>query len=78
MILDYKDKNVSWMRIVCAQFFDLVVQLIIKPEYREDVRWTLTHLSKLESEWKVADIYNLAKNGLLMFHGKQKKNKKKS
>ena len=73
MILDIKDNNVSWMRIVCAQFIDLVVQLIIDPDYREDVHWTLNYLLKLESEWKIADVYNLAKNGLLMFHGKQKK-----
>ena len=44
MILDNKDNNVSWMRIVCAQFIDLVVQLIIEPDYREDVHWTLTYL----------------------------------
>ena len=73
MILDNKDSNVSWMRIVCAQFIDFVVQLIIEPDYREDVHWTLNYLLKSKSEWKVADIYNLMKNGLLMFHGKQKK-----
>ena len=73
MILDNKDNNVSWMRIVCAQFIDLVVQLVIEPDYREEVLWTLTYLLKMESEWKVADVYNLAKNGLLMLHGKQKK-----
>ena len=60
------------MRIVWAQFIDLVVQLIIEPDYREDVHWTLTYLLKLESEWKVADVYSLMKNGLHMFHGKQK------
>ena len=70
MILDNKDDNVSWMRIVCAQFIDLVVQLIIEPGYRREVHWTLTYLLKLESEWKVADVFNLTKNGLLMFHGK--------
>ena len=37
MILDNKNNNVSWMMIVCAQFIDLVVQLIIEPGYREDV-----------------------------------------
>ena len=73
MILDNKDNNVSWMQIVCAQFIDLVVQLIIEPDYREDVHCTLTYLSKSEPEWKVADVYNLTKNGLLMFHGEHKK-----
>ena len=73
MIHDNKDNNVSWMQIVCAQFIDLVVQLIIDPDYREDVHWTLNYFLKLESEWKIADVYNLAKNGMLMFHGKQKK-----
>ena len=73
MIIDIKDNNVSWIRIVCAQFIDLVVQLIIEPGYREDVHSILTHLLKKESEWKVMDIYNLMKNGLLMFRGKQKK-----
>ena len=77
MILDYKDDNLSWMRIVCSQFIDLVCQLIIKPDYgedvhsslryQEDVRWTLNHLLKLESKWTVWDIYNLMKNGILMF-----------
>ena len=73
MILDTKDNNVSWMRIVSAQFIDLVVQLIIEPDYQEDVHWTLNYLLKLESEWIIADVYTLLKNGLLMFHGKQKK-----
>ena len=73
MILDNKDSNVPWMRIVCAHFIDLVVQLIVDPDYREDVHWTLNYLLKLESEWIIADVYNLMKNGLLMFHGKQKK-----
>ena len=72
MILDYKDNNVSWMRIVCAQIIDLVVQLIIEPDYRGDVHWTLTYLLKMETEWKVADVYSLMRNGLLMFHGDQK------
>ena len=71
MIFDNKDNNVSWMRIVCAQFIDLVVQLIIEPDYREDVYWALTHLWKLKSKWKVADVYNLMKNGLLVFHGEK-------
>ena len=31
MILDNKDNNASWMRTVCAQFIDLVVQLLIEP-----------------------------------------------
>ena len=73
MILDNKDNNVSWMRIVCAQFIDLVVQLIIEHGYREDVHETLTNLLKMESEWSVADVYNLTKNGLLIFHGNQEK-----
>ena len=72
MIIDNKDNNVSWMRVVCAQFIDLVVQLIIEPDYREDVYQTLNYLLKLESEWNVADVYNLMKNGLLMFHDNQK------
>ena len=73
MILDNKDIDVSWMRIVFAQFIDLVVQLIIEPDYQVDVHWTLTYLQNLKSEWNVADVYNLTKNGLLMFHEKQKK-----
>ena len=77
MILDNKDNNVSWMRKVCSQFIDLVCQLIIEPDYQEDVhsslryqedvRWTLNYLLKLESKWTVWDIYNLMKNGILMF-----------
>ena len=63
MILNKKDKNVSCMRIVCAQFIDLVVQLIIEPDYRADVNWTMTYLLNLEPDWKVADVYNLMKNG---------------
>ena len=73
MILDEKDNNTSWMRIVSSQFIDLVVQLIIETDYREEVRWNLSYLLKLESEWKVVDIYNLVKNGLLLFHAKPKK-----
>ena len=72
MILDNKDNNVPWMRIVCAQFIDLVVQTIIEPGYREDMNWTLTYFLESESEWKVADVYNLMKNSLLVFHGDQK------
>ena len=72
MILNNKHKNVSWMRILCTQFIDLVVQLIVQPDYREDVLWTLKYLLKSNSEWKVADVYNLMKNGLLVLHGKQK------
>ena len=68
MILDIKDNNVSWMQIVCTQFIDLCCQLIVEPVYRGDVHWTLPYLSKLESEWNVADVYNLMKNGLLVFH----------
>ena len=73
MILDNKDNNVSWMQIVCAQFIDLVVQLIIEPVYRGDVHRILGYLLKLESKWNVADIYNLMKNGLLVFRGEHKK-----
>ena len=35
MVLNNKDNIVSWMRIVCSQFIDLVVQLIIEPGYRK-------------------------------------------
>ena len=72
MILDNKDNNVSWKRIVCAQFIDLVVPLIIESDFRGDVHWTLTSLLKLETKWKVADVYNVMRNGLLMFHDNQK------
>ena len=71
MIIDIKDNNVSWSRTVCAQFIDLVVQLSIEPGYQTEVLLTLTHLLKLESEWKVADVYNLTKTGLLRFLGDQ-------
>ena len=71
MILDNKDNNVSWMRIVCTQFIDLVCQLIIEPDYREDVRWTLGYFVKLESAWSIQNIYNLIRNGLHMFHCRQ-------
>ena len=71
MILDNKENNESWMRTVCTQFIDLVVQLIIEPQYQKDVRWTLHHLIKMDSEWPIADIYHLIKNGLLMFHDHQ-------
>ena len=37
MILDNKDNNVSWMRIVCAQFIDLVVQLIVESDFRGEI-----------------------------------------
>ena len=73
MIIDNKDSNVSWMRIVCDQFIELAVQLIVEPDYRRDVHWTWIYLLKSESKWKIAEVYNLLKNGLLMFHGKQKK-----
>ena len=71
MILDNKDNNVSWMRIVCTQFIDLVCQLIIEPDYQEDAHWTLNYFVKFDSFWPIADIYNLMKNGLLMFHCRQ-------
>ena len=71
MILDNKENNESWMRTICTQFIDLVVQLLIEPQYQEDVRWTLHHLIKMDSEWPIADIYNLTKNGLIIFHDHQ-------
>ena len=72
MIIDNKDNNVSWMRIVCSQFIDLVCQLIIEPDYREDVRWILNYyLLKLESKWTIWNIYNLMKNGILMYQGRE-------
>ena len=71
MILDNKDNNVSWMRIVCAQFIDLVVQLIIEHPYRMDVYWTLTSFLKLKTKWKIVDVYKLMTNGLLVFQGDQ-------
>ena len=71
MILDNKDNNASWMRTVCTQFIDLVCQLIIEPDYREDVLSILNHLMKLESRWSVADIYILMRNGIFMFQYRQ-------
>ena len=71
LILDSKDRNVSWMRTVCTQFIDLVCQLIIEPDYQEDVCWTLNYLLKFESVWSVADIYNLMRNGILKFQCRQ-------
>ena len=65
MILDNKENNVSWMRIVCSHFIDLAVQLIIEPEYRDDIRWTMNYLMK--SLWSVADIYSLTVNGMLLY-----------
>ena len=43
MILDERDNNTSWMRIVCSQFIDLVVQLIIGNDYREEVGYVGTY-----------------------------------
>ena len=40
-------------------------------DYREDVRWALNYLLKLESIWTVTDIYKLMRNGILMFHDRQ-------
>ena len=71
MILDNKESNASWMRTVCNQFIDMVVQVIIEPDYSEDVLWTLHFLMELESEWTVVDIYNLIKNGIILFHDQQ-------
>ena len=59
------------MRIVCAQFIGLVVYMIIEPHYRGDVHAILHYFMKLESYWTVADIYNLMKNGILMFQYRQ-------
>ena len=59
------------MRTVCIQFIDLVVQLIIEPDYREDIQWSLNYLMKLGSLWSVADIYYLMRNGILTFHYRQ-------
>ena len=74
MILDNIDSNVSWMRIVCIQFIDLVCQLlIIKPKYRAEIRWNLNYLMMMEPKWTVADVFNLTKNGLLMFQRQPKK-----
>ena len=67
MILDNKDNNVSWMRIVCTLFIELVVQLIIEPDYQENIRRILNSLLKFESNWSVADIYNLMRNGIIIF-----------
>ena len=71
MIIDNKDSNASWMQTVCSQFIDLVVPLIIEPNYREDIRWTLTYLMKLGSLWSVAGIYDLMRNGMLLYRYRQ-------
>ena len=71
MILDNEDNNVSWMRIVLTQFIDLICKLIIEPDYRADVHATLNYLMKLESIWSMSDIYNLMKNGILMYQYRQ-------
>ena len=70
MILDNKD-NESWMRSVCAQFIDLVVQMFIEPEYNKDILWNLNYLLKPQSHWSVADIYLLMKNGMLLYRHRQ-------
>ena len=67
MILDNKDNNVYWMPSVCSQFIDLVVQQIIEPDYQETTRMTLNSLLEFGTNWSIADIYNLVKNGILMF-----------
>ena len=74
MILDNirKQRNLDANRLQ-AMFIDLVVQLIIEPQYQDDLLWTLHYLIKMDSEWPIADIYNLIKNGLLMFHNHQDK-----
>ena len=70
MIIDNKDSNVSWMRTICNQFNELFVQLVIFPEYQENIRRILNYLMKLESIWSVADIYNLIRKELLIFHNR--------
>ena len=72
VILDNKESEVSWMRIVCTQFIDLVVQALMESDYQGDTCWTLNYLLKLETDWKVVDIYNLTKNGILIFQGSTK------
>ena len=67
MILDNKDNNESWMRTVCAEFIHSVVQLIVEPDYRVDIYWNLNFLVKSERLWTFSDLYNLTKNGLLLF-----------
>ena len=71
MILDNKDNNGSWMRALCIEFIDLVVQLIIEPTYQENIRWTLNYLTNSDSIWSVTDIYNLMKNGINKFQYRQ-------
>ena len=71
IIIDSKDKDFSWLQTVCSQFIDLVVQVIIEPEYQQVVRCNLTHLLKSGSKWKVADVYNIMKDGILMFQYRQ-------
>ena len=74
MIIDNKGRTESLMRSICAEFIDLAVQLIIgNRDYRDDILWNLNYLLKLESVWHVEDIYNLMKNGLLMFYRDHKK-----
>ena len=71
LIIENKNSNASWMRIVCTEFIELVVQLIIEPAYRADIYWNLNYLLKLKRHWTISDIYNLTKNGLLMFQYRQ-------
>ena len=73
MIIDNKDNNVSWMETLCSHFIDQIAQLIIQTEYRENVLWHFTRFFNAELKWKVFDIYNLMKNGLLTFVGQQNK-----
>ena len=70
MIIDDKDTE-SVMRSVCAQFIDLVVQMFIEPEYKNDIRWNLNYLLKMGSLWSVADIYVLMRNGILLYRHRQ-------
>ena len=73
MILDNKDSNVSWMKTLCSHFIDWIAQLIIETEYRENVLWHFAQFFNAELKWKVFDIYNIMKNGLLIFVGQQNK-----
>ena len=71
VIVNNKDINAPWMRTVCTQFIDLVVQLVIEPDNRVEVLSILNHLMKFESLWSVADIYILMRNGIFMFQYRQ-------
>ena len=59
------------MRVVCYEFIDLAIGLFIDNNYEEHILCISRHLLKLESKWTVADIFNLIKNGILLFHTQQ-------